>query len=240
MGKKTKDKLSLKEQLIAIKTGRDDVIVSLLDNCENLHFMSLSKIVDLENERYIEKILKREKIHSLVLIKIGKFATVHNNCELMSTLLARPDFISTLAYYCITLEERDVLDMVVDIISNVELFAVFNKAMPGLVKVVGFQRAVVAKRQYNLISYMICKFELHPRVVLDILNTGNSDYITILLMNRVLERLEQEHLVGLWGTGIISDDVIYKFLASSYIEPDVRDLINYRAEEYGGSKQTAK
>ena len=116
----------------------------------------------------------------------------------------------------------------------------FNKAMPGLVKVAEFQRAIVAKRQYNLISYMICKCELHPRAVLDILDTGNSDYITILLMNRVLERVEQEHLVGLWGTRVISDDIIYKFLATSYIEPDVRELINYRAEEYGEVKKAKK
>ena len=240
MGKKTKDKLSLKEQLIAIKTGRDDVINSLLDNCENLHFMALSKIVDLEDKRYIEKVLKREKVHSLVLIKIGEFATAYDDHELMGTLLSRPDFISTLAYYCMTLEDRDVLDMLVSIISNVDLFVVFNKTMPGLVNVAEFQRAVVAKGQYNLISYMICKFELHPRVVLDILDTGNSDYITILLMNRVLERLEQEHLVGLWGTRVISDDIIYKFLATSYIEPDIRELINYRAEEYGEIKQATK
>jgi hypothetical protein len=138
------------------------------------------------------------------------------------------------------LEDRDVLDMVVNLISNVDLFVAFNKAMPGLVNIAEFQRAIVAKRKYNLISYMICKFELHPRAVLDILDTGNSDYITILLMNRVLERVEQEHLAGLWGAGVISDDIIYKFVSTIYIEPDVKELINYRAEEYGEIKKAKK
>jgi hypothetical protein len=240
MGRNKKDKLTLKEQLIAIKTGRDDVIFSLLEDCENLHFVSLSHIVDLEDIRYIEKILEKEKLHMSVLIGIGEYAVVHEDHILMGKLLARTDFISALAYYCLELRDEDVLNMVVDLISNVDLFVAFNKAMPGLVNVAQFQRAIVAKRKYNLISYMICKHELKPIVVYDILNTGNSDYITILLMNRVLERVEQEHLVGLWGAGVISDDIIYKFVSTIYIEPDVKELINYRAEEYGEIKKAEK
>ena len=233
MSSKKKDKLTLKQQLIAIETGKDDVICSLLDNCENLHFMALSNIVDFENKRYIEKILKSEKVHSMVLIKIGDYAVDHDDHELMAKLLSRPDFVSALAYFCTSLEDREVLDMVVNIISNVELFTAFSKAMSGLVEVVEFQRAIIAKGQFNLISYLICNFELKTRVVFDILNTGNSDYITLLLMNRMLERIEQEHLVGLWGTGVISDDIIYKFVSTIYVEPDVKELINYMAEEYG-------
>lgn len=232
MSSKKKDKLTLKQQLIAIETGKDDVICSLLDSCENLHFMALSNIVDFENKRYIEKILKSEKVHSMVLIKIGDYATNHDDHELMAKLLSRTDFISALAYFCTSLEDREVLDMVVNIISNVELFTAFSKAMPSLVEVVEFQRAIIAKGQFNLISYLICNFELKTRVVFDILNTGNSDYITLLLMNRMLERIEQEHLVGLWGTGVISDDIIYKFVSTIYVEPDVKELINYMAEEY--------
>ena len=55
MSSKKKDKLTLKQQLIAIETGKDDVICSLLDSCENLHFMALSNIVDFEKQLSLKK-----------------------------------------------------------------------------------------------------------------------------------------------------------------------------------------
>ena len=233
MDNKKKDCLTLKQQLIAVETARDDVIFSLLRDCRNLHFMALSHIVDLEDLRYIEKILEREKLHMSVLINIGEYAVVHEDHELMGKLLARTDFVSALAFYCLELRDEDILKLVVDIISNVDLFAAFNKAMPRLIELLEFQRAIVAKRQFNLISYMICNYTLKSLVVYDILNTGNSDYITILLMNRMLKRHEQEYLVSLWGTGVISEDIICKFLSTIYIEPDVKEMIDFMRSEYG-------
>ena len=170
------------------------------------------------------------------MINIGEYAAVHDDHELMGKLLARTDFISALAYYCIELRDEDILSLVVGIISNVDLFVAFSKAMPGLIELVEFQRAIIAKGQFNLISYMICKYTLKPIVVYDILDTGNSDYITILLMNRMLKRPEQEHLVGLWSTGVVSEDVIYKFKSTIYVEPDVKELIDYMLSEYGKSR----